>query len=667
MIASALMEIPISLILIQIFHRQRPKNVRPRRGDGTLPYWMIYIAWAIIAVVILLSGFFIILYSMEWGAQKANRWLLRFFISFFLSLLLIQPVKVVIFSLLRTLKGKAERNHKDYMETYIAHYYSQGITKPAESISASERQPVSIPVINMEQMKRVTGQEKRKKQMRQDLFVYLPYMITLLLLAYRQNDGNAFHIHTAMERKYALDFEEISDFNGYWSWIRDTVVSNMYPKELYARYKVKSSQRTFISDLQSHRIGSIRIRQLRSKALQDCNGSPLNKQCIKSAVSWQKDTDSYSANWSFYNSSEKSNNYNIWVYQDSKLLTLPAVTLFGRVYDYGTGGYIAHLGTDLTEVEAMVTLLVDNQWMDMRTIAVFTEFFIYNPNVNLFCHVNTLVESVSGVLITSHKISVFRLKELDATLTHICCAAFIILTLYLAFTTVMRAFELKWRSLQNVPFWVNIFALSVGFCLLVVFYHRKVVEANTNIRLHNTPWTTEMSECLSLSFLSMQLLGILAFLTSIKIFGILGSSACLRPMVETMVFCSRLLYPFTLIFLVAMFAFGLLFWAEFGGWLERYSTLGKSMTSAVAALLGKSDFHDFQEHGGSLAAFLFLFYMFTFAILLLDLGILIVSEATSLAFGVQHEGQSLDILDNPLQKIKLIYNNTKRKIFKIFA
>uniref|UniRef100_A0A8C4Q0H4 Uncharacterized protein n=1 Tax=Eptatretus burgeri TaxID=7764 RepID=A0A8C4Q0H4_EPTBU len=162
-------------------------------------------------------------------------------------------VQVVIFSLFSTLKGKVERNHDDYMETYIAHYYSQGVeTKLGENISASDRQLVNIPVINVEQMKRVTRQEKRRKQMRQDLFVYILYMVTLLLLAYRQMDENAFHVHMAMEKIYALDFE-ISDFNGYWSWLRDTVVSNMYPEELYARYKVKSSQRTFISDLQSHR------------------------------------------------------------------------------------------------------------------------------------------------------------------------------------------------------------------------------------------------------------------------------------------------------------------------------------------------------------------------------------------------------------------------------
>lgn len=40
------------------------------------------------------SAFFIILYSMEWGADKANDWLVTFVMSFFQSVVVVQPVKV---------------------------------------------------------------------------------------------------------------------------------------------------------------------------------------------------------------------------------------------------------------------------------------------------------------------------------------------------------------------------------------------------------------------------------------------------------------------------------------------------------------------------------------------------------------------------------------------
>ena len=40
------------------------------------------------------AGFFTILYSLEWGKEKANEWLTTFLLSFFQSVIVVQPVKV---------------------------------------------------------------------------------------------------------------------------------------------------------------------------------------------------------------------------------------------------------------------------------------------------------------------------------------------------------------------------------------------------------------------------------------------------------------------------------------------------------------------------------------------------------------------------------------------
>ena len=40
------------------------------------------------------SGFFTILYSMEWGREKSLEWLSTFLLSFFQSVAVVQPIKV---------------------------------------------------------------------------------------------------------------------------------------------------------------------------------------------------------------------------------------------------------------------------------------------------------------------------------------------------------------------------------------------------------------------------------------------------------------------------------------------------------------------------------------------------------------------------------------------
>lgn len=42
------------------------------------------------------SSFFIILYSLEWGAQRANEWLITMMLSFGQSVLVIDPLKVFL-------------------------------------------------------------------------------------------------------------------------------------------------------------------------------------------------------------------------------------------------------------------------------------------------------------------------------------------------------------------------------------------------------------------------------------------------------------------------------------------------------------------------------------------------------------------------------------------
>lgn len=45
---------------------------------------------------ILTCSFFIILYSLEWGAKRANEWLMTMMLSFGQSILVIDPLKVFL-------------------------------------------------------------------------------------------------------------------------------------------------------------------------------------------------------------------------------------------------------------------------------------------------------------------------------------------------------------------------------------------------------------------------------------------------------------------------------------------------------------------------------------------------------------------------------------------
>ncbi len=49
-----------------------------------------------VTLSILTCSFFIILYSLEWGAKRANEWLITMMLSFGQSILVIDPMKVFL-------------------------------------------------------------------------------------------------------------------------------------------------------------------------------------------------------------------------------------------------------------------------------------------------------------------------------------------------------------------------------------------------------------------------------------------------------------------------------------------------------------------------------------------------------------------------------------------
>ena len=78
-----------------VFDRQdKTGSGKPKKKGCVYPHWVIYIAWFLVAVSVIASAFFTILYSMEWGFDKSSKWLTSFFLGFLESVLLVQPLKV---------------------------------------------------------------------------------------------------------------------------------------------------------------------------------------------------------------------------------------------------------------------------------------------------------------------------------------------------------------------------------------------------------------------------------------------------------------------------------------------------------------------------------------------------------------------------------------------
>lgn len=89
---------------------------------------------------------------------------------------------------------------------------------------------------------------------------------------------------------------------------------------------------------------------------------------------------------------------------------LSGLPYLGQVTSYDGGGFVVKLGQSQREAEAKIRQLIDVEWVDQYTRAVFIEFPLYNVDANMFSVVILLFEQDRSTLIkTSFQVNSLKL------------------------------------------------------------------------------------------------------------------------------------------------------------------------------------------------------------------------------------------------------------------
>lgn len=62
--------------------------------EGLLPWWFVFVGWLLVLATSSVAAYFTMLYGLKYGKERSISWLLSTAVSFFQSLLIIQPLKV---------------------------------------------------------------------------------------------------------------------------------------------------------------------------------------------------------------------------------------------------------------------------------------------------------------------------------------------------------------------------------------------------------------------------------------------------------------------------------------------------------------------------------------------------------------------------------------------
>ena len=349
--------------------------------------------------------------------------------------------------------------------------------------------------------------------------------------------------------------------------------------------------------------------------------------------------------------------YNSFKFQDAD--QLQGSPILGKHNTYEGSGYVYELRGQLSYLQGNLSILKDMDWINRQTRAVFVEFSVYNPNINLIMVSTILVEFLpSGSILASARfdpLNLFGETGSGISFKIICEIIFMGFIVYFMVCEVRdiikRDFKEYVHEFWNHLEWSIIITAWISFGMLLTrmkaaqnvldFFQKTQGYGYMKLQKVN-----ESNQVLTFS------LGLCASLGTIKFLKILRFNRSIAQLGLTLKICFGELASFTVVFFFIWIAFVQLMYLIYGNDLEGYASMIKSMESAFLMMLGKFDATQFILHSPVLGGLIFSTYNVVILCFVLNIFITIITEAfDKIRLEAREKPNEFDLYDI-LKKIK---------------
>ena len=204
-VTTALIAFPPTFVIVFLFRKSR--RLRITEGDTCydddgrkrfqLPHFCIYVAWFFCIVGSLLASVFTVLYSLQWGKEKSERWLSSVFLSTIEDIFVSQPLKIVVLAVILALRYKSKGNHV-------------GSLAENEKTVQSDYPEVMFDIAkdDIEQQRKYRVLEKKTNVFVRDILFACFFLLLLMIVCYGDKSEQRHHI-AATTRNSFTKFDKV--------------------------------------------------------------------------------------------------------------------------------------------------------------------------------------------------------------------------------------------------------------------------------------------------------------------------------------------------------------------------------------------------------------------------------------------------------------------------
>ncbi|XP_036065666.1 polycystic kidney disease protein 1-like 2 [Oryzias melastigma] len=625
---------------------------------GMLPWWFVFVGWLLVIATSVVSGYFTMLYGLKFGKQRSISWLVSMIISFFQSLLFIQPLKViclaVFFALIIRKVEEEDLHNVEFVEEKRT-----GETKDHDASGMKRLLYEPPPPEAIERMRRNKIMQQKAHALLKEILTYIGFLWMLLLVAYGQRDPNAFYLNQHIRSSFSGAASDSMSLEDVFTWANTTLLTN-----LFAEYP------GFITDGNSKLVGNARVRQLRVKE-DSCQTAglmhPLVADC-NAPYSWDvEDMGSYDTGWNrSLQDNISASTSSPWKYQTQTQLR--GRLFWGKTAFYRGGGFVVELGPDLSNASSTLEYLFENKWLDMYTRAIFVEFTVYNANVNLFCIITLLMETTAvGVFQFYSELQSIRLYQSTDGLFFFVMAAEIIYLLFILYYMFLQAKLMRlqrWDYFRNK---LNLLELSIILLSMsaVAIFIRRTLLGNRDVAYYQTH-KDQFASFYDTATADQQLQYLIAFLVllaTVKCWNLLRLNPKMNLLTAALQRAWTDISSFLLIFGVLFVAYSVTSNLIYGWKLSSYKTFSDSLLTVISLQAGIFNYDEVLNGdpvlGGLLVGSCVVFMTFVLLNLLISL-VLVALNREQLLHKPSEEEEVVDLLlSNIFSLIGIRYKDKK--------
>ncbi|XP_052071199.1 polycystin family receptor for egg jelly-like [Mytilus californianus] len=644
-----------------------------------LPYWGIYIGYVISFCTVAVAFWATVEFGGVFGPKKSLEWLVSFFISCFESIFFSQPIKVIIIAVIYAVfikKPEANDDDNDKQlepgEEWLHSHMTEEDLKNPDKRKELEKMKTSAPLPpELDFLK--TAREERAHEMAmysllKEIAICVFFLYFVLMIAYTNRDPWSYNQYTTYNNmfnlgsfspSYTVQFDQVNSIAQFWNWTQNALLNSLYYTDWY-NGDVFSDSSSLIQDKQTLLVGSARLRQLRTIPYKCV--APLDyliEYCRDDYSSFSEDKKDYKLNWDSLNGSDPTDIPDS-LFSYSKSSDIDGYPYWGIFSTYGGGGYVADLGTTMTDASTVIDTLMKNNWVDNNTRAIFIEVNLYNPNNNLFGICLYVLEFLqTGGIEPFERFFIFRLDRYSNGFMYFVMAIELITMAFVIFYTVTEVKKIrKLKTEYFKEFWNvwELIVLAIAYGLVLVFIYRSVISVQMMKKVKENPTTfvnfffaIVWDECCG------YFIGILAFMETLRFLRLLRFNKKVSLFTSTMMYVAKPLLSFGVVFMSGFLAFSTTAYFFFNTYMFDFRTFVSTLETLLSMMLGKFDYEKAWTTTRVAGPIIFGMFALCFNFILVNFFLTIVIDGFEVVKSdLSKQSNDYEVVDHMMKKVKML-------------